>query len=290
MKTLLFVIFYGCALAQFTPPPATRAIPTGPCGGDLGGTYPNCTVTGQHFPMPASTTVTFGGAQAFSIIGPNVLAYFNDGSGNTTTIMGTGVSSLQFSNTQDEHNSRVGTGPNGTLISRDKPDANPVLIVQNRNSSSTGDIVQFQDDSGAVKFRVTKPGVVSFGNATDDGSSLNLTGVVPLTVTNVNKFELQVATGTMSASIRDQLWVADNTSSGYAWYTRDGSGIQQFAGGINRNADWCVKCNAPNANSLTLGATIDLIDPNQKATSGQRFACLDTNGKLVSSPSACVGT
>jgi len=127
-------------------------------------------------------------------------------------------------------------------------------------------------------------------NVTYDGTSFNLTGLVPLTVTNANKFELQVATGTMSGSSRDVLWIADNSSSGYGWYARDGSGTQQFAGGIDRNGNWCVKCSAPTASSLTLGATIDLIDPNQKAATGQRFVCIDTNGKMISAAAACVGT
>lgn len=39
-----------------------------------------------------------------------------------------------------------------------------------------------------------------------------------------------------------------------------------------------------------ISAVADVTITNQKATTGQRFACLDTNGKIVSSVTACVGT
>lgn len=40
----------------------------------------------------------------------------------------------------------------------------------------------------------------------------------------------------------------------------------------------------------TGGATANLLIPAQKSTTGQRYVCIDTNGKLVSSMAACVGT
>ena len=41
---------------------------------------------------------------------------------------------------------------------------------------------------------------------------------------------------------------------------------------------------------LTGIATVDVIVPKIKSTTGQRYVCIDTNGVLVSSVSACVGT
>jgi hypothetical protein len=40
----------------------------------------------------------------------------------------------------------------------------------------------------------------------------------------------------------------------------------------------------------TGGGTADLQIANQKSATGQRYVCIDTNGKLVSSAAACVGT
>ncbi len=77
MKRLLFLLF-ACALAvaQYTPPPATSAIPSGPCGNDLGGTYPNCTVIGQHFSVPLAASA--GGS------GVNNGSFTETRSGNVT--------------------------------------------------------------------------------------------------------------------------------------------------------------------------------------------------------------
>lgn len=40
----------------------------------------------------------------------------------------------------------------------------------------------------------------------------------------------------------------------------------------------------------TLGATDDIRVPNQKSSSGTRYVCIDTNGKLISSAAVCAGT
>jgi hypothetical protein len=41
---------------------------------------------------------------------------------------------------------------------------------------------------------------------------------------------------------------------------------------------------------LDLGASNNVRIPAQKSSTGQRFVCIDTNGQLVSSTTACVGT
>ena len=42
---------------------------------------------------------------------------------------------------------------------------------------------------------------------------------------------------------------------------------------------------------LTINTTTPyVVIPSQKSTTGQRYVCIDTNGNLVSSAVACVGT
>ena len=41
---------------------------------------------------------------------------------------------------------------------------------------------------------------------------------------------------------------------------------------------------------LDMGTTNNVRIPAQKSTTGQRYLCIDTNGQLVSSVTACVGT
>jgi hypothetical protein len=59
---------------------------------------------------------------------------------------------------------------------------------------------------------------------------------------------------------------------------------------VGRNAAGVLEVNSGTAGTLRDLKLRDITVDNQKATTGQRYACLDTNGKIVSSVTACVGT
>lgn len=68
-------------------------------------------------------------------------------------------------NTSSYNNSRMRMETIGATIDRSVSDANPVLIVQNRNATSTGDILSVRDDVGSTPLRVNKTGVGVNGSA-----------------------------------------------------------------------------------------------------------------------------
>jgi hypothetical protein len=77
-------------------------------------------------------------------------------------------------------------------------------------------------------------------------------------------------------------------NSGFTGFT-----ILQFGG---TSASWPGLASTTGANPLLSvqaangTGVADFAVPNQKSTTGQRFVCIDTAGKLVSSASACSGT
>jgi hypothetical protein len=71
--------------------------------------------------------------------------------------------------------SYIDTATTGTSISRNVADSNPALIVNQVNSSSTGDILRLQK-AGSSQFIVTHAGNVGIGTTTSPSTKLHING------------------------------------------------------------------------------------------------------------------
>jgi hypothetical protein len=117
---------------------------------DIGSTAPALKI--------AHESTQAGGVDAFQIVRGGVIRCALNTDGGFRTASG-------MWNASSFNNSRVRQETTGSTIDRSVADANPVLIVQNRNATSTGDIITARDDTGAARLRVSKTGVGVNGSA-----------------------------------------------------------------------------------------------------------------------------
>jgi hypothetical protein len=77
------------------------------------------------------------------------------------------------------------------------------------------------------------------------------------------------------------------------FYTPDNTNVLSFNGSTHATTftggNVGIGTTSPGA-GLDMGASNNIRIPVQKSASGQRFVCIDSNGQLVSSVTACVGT
>jgi hypothetical protein len=161
-------------------------------------------------------------------------AYIDNDAGRLRTTAG-------VANRTNFNSSLIQPTDTGTIISRNIADANPSLIVNLANSSSTGNIANFQF-AGANKLEITKDGFLNNTTAdsvviTQNGVSILSTYKHPTGSTAIpvgqNTFVGRSGNTTMGSTATSVDHASYNTSVGFNAFISNTTGVNNTANGVN---------------------------------------------------------
>lgn len=145
-------------------PGGGTAVPSGPAGGDLGGTYPNPTVVGSHIASGTINGATIGVTTPAAVNATTLTS-----SGNTNL----GLTFVDQINPRSVAPSFGQFNSNGNVFTRSNNDGIPAAQVNNA-AANTSDIIVFQK-SGVTQSRILNGGGYS-------GPQVIFTGTAPTMV------------------------------------------------------------------------------------------------------------
>ena len=163
------------------------------------------------------------------------------------------------------------------------------LVCQDGAGQSTTACLQVKNNAGTTNFSVTGAGVV-----TAVGALTTTTGGITSGGNLISTTDIRAGAGSaIYWNARSEMY---SGSSGVI--TMYGSGASAFTrlnfgstGATGPALTTTIQTNPIiSVTDATGGATANFQIPAQKSTTGQRFACIDTNGQIISSVTACVGT
>ncbi|HKS72061.1 MAG TPA: hypothetical protein VJQ82_02620 [Terriglobales bacterium] len=154
------------------------------------------------------------------------------------------------------------------------------LLGLNAPSGCTGNVIDAQTN-GLTAFKVACGGGITTTalNVTSATSTLN-----QIQITNSNAY-IWAGRSTILSPSDGVVNLQNNAEDGFTRLDLGGTTSSFGAIGVTNQTNPIILILDASG-----GATADLEIGNQKSATGQRFVCIDTNGKLVSSASACVGT
>ncbi len=203
-------------------------------------------------------------------------AFYVNSGGNVVVTNAAGMYLTAINNTSTGNNANVALTANGTTINRNIADSNPALVVNQLNSSSTGDILQLKN-SAATVFDVSQNGKLGLG-ITSPASEIHVTRPLSLGVTG------------KALAIFDQIEDQDIFTASYAGATKfklSNSGVLTLVGGnandivsdltntlkIDTGGAAGLSLGTVNANAVSLGTASNTttINGGLTVTAGKTF-------------------
>lgn len=187
-------------------------------------------------------------------------------------VSGSYKTNIGISNNSSFNNAEVRTETTGVKIKRNVADANPTLVIEQVNASSTGDILQLKNSSG-IQLSITQSGALQLKNGTTivDGA---------LTFDKTNE-DLSIGDGSASQIVHMGAWKTwTPTFTGFsinpvvsaARYTQVGKMVSVY---------WSTNNGTSNATTFTINLPIAAAN-----TARQFFSCAvaTDNGAANTSP------